>query len=308
MSAPLTVADASSPPWETITEEIACPLCAYNLRGLTTPRCPECGFAFEWPQLLHRNEFIHPFLFEHHPERNVWSFRKTIFAGLRPFKFWRSVSPAHEPVYTRLMQYWLLTIALLLLSNVAVFFSWEVVDYRQQMWSYKVQMTFWNQNRYAPQTPAMQFDFRTWRSTDACPPWAVITAIAIAWPWLTLLTLLIFQQTMKRSRIRNIQVLRCIVYSSDATLWLALLLGLGCCAALGSSLITSGQIPNPRIFNWMTFPVIIADVALPIIIPFRLFVAYRNYLRFKHAAGTIISSQIIVALLIIQAMVLIYYA
>jgi hypothetical protein len=23
--------------------DVACPLCGYNLRGLTTPRCPECG-------------------------------------------------------------------------------------------------------------------------------------------------------------------------------------------------------------------------------------------------------------------------
>ena len=25
------------------TRDVACPLCTYNLRGLTTPRCPECG-------------------------------------------------------------------------------------------------------------------------------------------------------------------------------------------------------------------------------------------------------------------------
>src|SRR5436305_13805040 len=24
-------------------QDVACPLCGYNLRGLTTPRCPECG-------------------------------------------------------------------------------------------------------------------------------------------------------------------------------------------------------------------------------------------------------------------------
>ena len=23
--------------------DVPCPLCAYNLRGLTSPRCPECG-------------------------------------------------------------------------------------------------------------------------------------------------------------------------------------------------------------------------------------------------------------------------
>ena len=26
--------------------DVSCPLCGYNLRGLTVPRCPECGNAF----------------------------------------------------------------------------------------------------------------------------------------------------------------------------------------------------------------------------------------------------------------------
>ena len=33
--------------WSTITENIECPLCLYNLRGLTEPRCPECGYQFQ---------------------------------------------------------------------------------------------------------------------------------------------------------------------------------------------------------------------------------------------------------------------
>lgn len=31
--------------------DVACPRCGYNLRGLTTPRCPECGFRFDFEQL-----------------------------------------------------------------------------------------------------------------------------------------------------------------------------------------------------------------------------------------------------------------
>jgi len=41
---------------EGLAVDLECPQCEYNWRGLTTPRCPECGFHFEWhdvPRLLH---------------------------------------------------------------------------------------------------------------------------------------------------------------------------------------------------------------------------------------------------------------
>ncbi len=31
-----------------LNEDVPCPKCQYNLRGLTVPRCPECGFEFTW--------------------------------------------------------------------------------------------------------------------------------------------------------------------------------------------------------------------------------------------------------------------
>ncbi len=36
---------------EGLAEDLPCPKCQYNLRGLTLPRCPECGFAFDWQNL-----------------------------------------------------------------------------------------------------------------------------------------------------------------------------------------------------------------------------------------------------------------
>ena len=34
-----------------VDRDVACPRCRYNLRGLTTPRCPECGFEFDFKDL-----------------------------------------------------------------------------------------------------------------------------------------------------------------------------------------------------------------------------------------------------------------
>ena len=65
---------ASSPDWATIDEEVLCALCDYNLRGLADARCPECGARFTWRELLDPALRIHPYLFEHHPNRASHSF------------------------------------------------------------------------------------------------------------------------------------------------------------------------------------------------------------------------------------------
>ena len=63
---------------------VLCPLCDYDLRGLAEPQCPECGYRFTWDELTDPRRRAHPYAFEHHPERNAWSFRKTCSAGSGP--------------------------------------------------------------------------------------------------------------------------------------------------------------------------------------------------------------------------------
>lgn len=92
----------SSPDWAQIDEGIIsdCPLCGYNLRGLIQPRCPECGYRFDWNEMLDPNRRLHPYLFEHHPLNKVWSFCRTLVGGLLPGRFWRKLHPA-QPSYPR---------------------------------------------------------------------------------------------------------------------------------------------------------------------------------------------------------------
>jgi hypothetical protein len=59
------------PDWNSITDDAFCPLCNYNLRGLTEPRCPECGHRFAWKDLIAPDGMIYPFLFEHQPRPKV---------------------------------------------------------------------------------------------------------------------------------------------------------------------------------------------------------------------------------------------
>lgn len=77
--------------WAGISQEIHCPLCTYNLHGLNEARCPECGYRFEWSEILDPDPRPHPYLFEHHPEKDVRSFLQTLVGGLRPGRFWGSL-------------------------------------------------------------------------------------------------------------------------------------------------------------------------------------------------------------------------
>jgi hypothetical protein len=109
--------EAGAPDWRAVGEDVLCPLCRYNLRGLAEPRCPECGYRFEWDALLDPAKRLHPYLFEHHTERNVRSFFRTMIGGLLPRRFWRSLQPAMPSRLGRLLVYWLLAA---LLGSVSV--------------------------------------------------------------------------------------------------------------------------------------------------------------------------------------------
>src|SRR6185436_3418471 len=80
-------------------DALACPLCRYPFRGLSTlerPQCPECGYRFEWVELLRARQHKHPYLFEHHRGRGVRSFVRTFVQGLMPRRFWSSLNAGHE--------------------------------------------------------------------------------------------------------------------------------------------------------------------------------------------------------------------
>src|SRR5256885_15735714 len=93
---PAIPADASS----TSHADLRCPLCESDLRGLTEPRCPECGYRFDWADLTDPSRRRHPYLFEHHPEQRVASFVRTHVNAMRPGRFWKSLLPA-QPSYPR---------------------------------------------------------------------------------------------------------------------------------------------------------------------------------------------------------------
>lgn len=276
-----------------------CPLCNYNLRGLVEARCPECGYRFEWKELLNRLSWEHPWLFEHSARGR--SFFRTLLVGLSPRRFWASVLPMHPPRVGRLIRYWVymslsfLVPALALHVIPMVPFYYAVYENRQRSESILASPGFLNLGsgyRYFYQ----DYPPLWWVWEQARVPLYATTAgdLALAgllWPWLTALTLAIFWRTIRRARIHPAHILRCTIYSAGVfPLLLPVLVG---GIHLFEFHLTSPWRTRTILLGWEAFILCFLAAA---IMSWRLIIAYREYLRFPHAEATCVAVQSIVLL------------
>lgn len=302
---------ATQPPPAPAAEELHCPLCDYNLRGLEEPRCPECGYSFTWDELNSPERRLHPYLFEHHPERNLWSFRRTLLGGLRPGRFWRTLFPTQPSRPRRLAVYGIVvSCAWLLVLLPQVVRSIAAVDADQVTRQAVLVTNFPRMSAAARDATLKRFGSPQAWAAVVEPRWphpmlwtraararlldvTLFAAILwLAWPWLTLGGLMIFQVSMRRARVCPVHVLRCVVYTGDVSLWMAAFmfaLILIDVAAEGPVGRASGRGPGGS--------VILASAVLLAVATYRLGTAYRDYLRFDHPFATAAAVQLMVTLL-----------
>jgi hypothetical protein len=312
---------APCPNWETIAEEIRCPLCDYNLRGLIEPRCPECGYKFAWQELIDPAHRLHPYLFEHHPERRAWSFRRTLTAGLRPRRFWRALHPAQPSFPRRLVLYWLISIVPLLLSTVAHVGALAIEIRGTRLTNRASEKSYFLNPRYKEVADSLLQEYGSidnyldayypiawpalfayvfrYYSPVAC---ALPAAVASVWPWATLAGLLIFQISMRRARVRRPHILRCICYSADVGFWLGLLM-IPTAFAL-ALLWPAGVLGPPRTSTTLSRLEWWICLGGLLVFSARLIVAYRQYLRFPRSIWVVLAAQVIGGLLVLNLFIL----
>jgi len=124
---------------------------------------------------------------------------------------------------------------------------------------------------------------------DVARPWTLfgVAAVAILWPWVTYVTLMIFRRSMRRAAVKPVHVLRCVIYGFDFV-----------------SLLTIAALilpPEIHYFRWNAFAGTVVGMGL-VLLPigwFRLGCAYRYYLRFPHAFATALASQVITFLIVL---------
>lgn len=292
-----------------VDEDVPCPLCYYNLRGQVEPRCPECGYRFEWRDLRDPARRRHPYLFEHHPKRNVWSLWRTFVGALRPRRFWRTLRPEQPSDVHRLVAYWLL-VNLFALALPFAIVGLDMAEhairnqryrtYNQPFGSNAQQRAWLDANHPLPPSTAF-FDQYFYRMDDDVLGAALTIAVVYsAWPWLTFLALNVFGISMLRAKVNSSHVLRCVAYTFDGVSLLgwALLIGAGAVmvgvqllASPGSDLGIDDEAIAMTIAGW-------AAAALALFV-YRLSIAYKLYLQFHRPFLTTLASQIIVALFVL---------
>ena len=316
--------------------DLTCPLCGYNLRGLAEPRCPECGFTFQWAELLDEQRTRHPWLFEHGRGRNVRVFLATYVRTCRPNRFWQGITPANPVRLGRLALYWLL-VSLPLLLSVAAFGLATVPAQVTEMaarapaerapylpllatgasvylprTNYRGPLTAAALDAEYPSPWSATFVFWAWshvdlRLKDGTGPMAVAAVAFVVWPWLTAAALLLFQKSMRRAKVRPAHVLRVAIYGCDFNLLLA---------ATAALLIAVAKIADsmPSLDRWgwdlykrtgleeRSLLVVFLVLTAAAVAAYRTGVAYRRYLRFHWPVPTVLAAQAIVALAALAAL------
>ncbi len=318
MSPQISAPSASPLPRLEQAPSLRCPLCDYDLRGLVEPRCPECGYAAEsWDVLRERIRTSHPWLFEHHPERNAASLVRTLLAGLNPFYFWRSVQPHHAVRVRRLAVYWLMSNLLVLGALVPLYAhaclelhrfnvaqsAGVVASFKgtragdqlvQQHGSLEAAAAHWHPDASQP-----RLYWQAYAGHVGLRAATVLLVTFAVWPWVVVLAMQVFRTTLRTAKVRPGHVVRCAVYACDvlAATFAPLLLAYAAWLWLR---------PPPPVLpmNWaphanaivLALACAIAGAAGLALVTLRLGVALRRYLRLRHAVTTAVLVQVVVFL------------
>ncbi len=312
-------------------KDLLCPLCDYNLRGLQEPRCPECGFSFTWDELIHAEKTRHPYLFEHYPRRNVWSFVRTVVGGMRPGKFWTVLRPTHAVKRGRMVRYWVILAGLLVLGPMMMIVhqGWESAQdltLSRARWVAhmkkssgprdleRIRLAWGSVENYVdtqvPKAWSRDFARMVLDRSASVINWggmgnhrgsgalrvAALLGTYVAWPWITLATLLIFQRSMRRAKVLPVHVMRCAVYACDE-FWIGMIVALGLVIWLPWQWLWNN--PVAELVGYPLFLQMFSASLFGMWCTWRLRVAYRKYLQFPHALATVAASQVIVVLIVV---------
>jgi hypothetical protein len=263
--------------------------------------------------MVSRSQWEHPWVFEQARKRKIRSWVRTFLTSQMPRRFWRSVRPVHTPRIKRLIWYWLILTILVGLSALKLR-NQSLIDYYASLHHKRDQLTksielglrLYPERaaeavRQAGSVRAMVVE--TYPLVPRWPPlsyyWndvplvisigALLIVGAMLWPWLTLLSLLLFRWSLREAQIKTTHVLRCAVYASDVSFMLAIP-----AASVLAHCVAVDVGGNVFFFDERTALPVFAVIYC--IMTYRLTIAYREYLRFPHALATCAASQFIVLL------------
>ncbi len=262
-------------------EQLTCLHCKYHLYGLTETRCPECGESFTWQEVLDHYHRQQKPLFEYRWRRKPFrSLVRTWWSTLRPTKFWSQID-MHDPpcvipllslacLYTAILH---ALVAISLATGNQIYYWMQQTSYRTSirlLWFGGTQRTFL-QNVFALLDDVYDNLLET----------QFVIALA-AWMISSYLALLIFQQSMRRFKVRNVHLVRVWIYSFPMIPLMTLAITFGFPFAVGRMYV---RLPD-------ALPSIILIIAVALVVR-SIQVAYKKYLLMPHSWAVAICTQII---------------
>lgn len=272
-----------SPHWADIPFEIYCPRCSYNLRGLTTARCPECGLGVDWQRLLEQRIAGGDFLFEHAWRRGaVRSWCRTVAATLSPTRFWQRVT-LYDPIHVAPLMVQLastIAAALIVLHGLAYVIVWVAI--------FVFGAGAWRGNsltRTQPMNPILEqiWLLAHWpgsldRRYLYLPATIVLGFAGVA------AVLYSLHQTLGRCRVKRVHILRVVTYVAPPVLVWVVVFQMALVIAIPRSLYIDWQPMLPEAHGWdqlaaWQFALLISALTGLIAVPtIYLAIALREYL------------------------------
>ena len=149
-------------------------------------------------------------------------------------------------------------------------------------------------DRMDPLPPKWEFFRRWWQQDERLRRVGTFTLAYVAWPWIALVTLMIFRASMRKAKVRPGHVMRCTIYSADALPMLVAVLLAGMLPFLNRVFRTySPDLLEQRLW-WLALVILWGTCS------WRLIRAYELYLKFDHAWGVVLAVQVIFFLTLIQ--------
>lgn len=296
------------PTAEQTAEPLHCPLCDYNLHGLPEPRCPECGYSFDWDELRIAIREKKSWFFEHAQRRLVGTWITTLGAACVPWWFWRELSAGSALRAKRLVG-WLVPLVFLVLLATAgrvMLVAYLLTDagttnVSYDKWAGRI-WTGWS-------VPKANFDLSIWfngitavlqdgvRSGVYAGPLMCLATVPLTWAALN-----VFATTLRRTGVRQLHIWRCAIYTCSVGTFVY------CIIAFAPLSFDQWQYRSSDfqiVVDWLA-SVFIGDLAQLLRLTLTVCVtttclsfATRSYLRIKHPISTAVLSQVLVSLTVL---------
>lgn len=298
-----------------ISEDLLCPLCEYNLRGLSGNRCPECGHLVDIDAAIQHKRNTLGFFFEHQKGLAYVPFRRTLMKSLRGI--WREVSPTHWISIRRLIAYKLVQLIPLLAGMIVVFLlqmGWAIAHQEHQRKLYyerelskstPEKAMFWVEQHFPRQRVGILRDNALSHVAWMKDKYLTLFLCLFAWPWVVFVSQLVFLRSFRAGNIRPGHLLRCAVYSGDVVLFWPVFFAI-------SFVLYSLKYFMQDALGWYSRSeptvrgVTVTLLMLWLWLTLRMIWSYRQYLRIPRAAVGAIAASVLAGFAVWSILLLIY--